>query len=72
MCSKFLAPYYNNVLLYHYVVLCFIELLFYQRSIYHRQERELFDFRSDVPPLLLILDRKDDPVTPLLNQVILT
>ncbi|XP_003382629.1 PREDICTED: vacuolar protein sorting-associated protein 45-like [Amphimedon queenslandica] len=38
------------------------------RSINHRQERELFDFRSDVPPLLLILDRKDDPVTPLLNQ----
>lgn len=29
----------------------------------------LFDFRrQDVPPLLLILDRRDDPVTPLLNQ----
>lgn len=28
-----------------------------------------FDFRrQDVPPLLLILDRRDDPVTPLLNQ----
>jgi vacuolar protein sorting-associated protein 45 len=38
------------------------------RSINHRQDKELFDFRSDVSPLLLILDRKDDPVTPLLNQ----
>lgn len=33
------------------------------------QESGLFEFRqSDVPPLLLIIDRKDDPVTPLLNQ----
>ena len=30
----------------------------------------LFDFRrTDVAPILLILDRRDDPVTPLLNQV---
>ncbi|XP_028411218.1 vacuolar protein sorting-associated protein 45-like [Dendronephthya gigantea] len=29
----------------------------------------IFDFRrQDIPPLLLILDRCDDPVTPLLNQ----
>eukprot|EP00741_Cyanophora_paradoxa_P017320 tig00020961_g16730.t1 len=33
------------------------------------EERALFDFRkADVPPLLLLLDRRDDPVTPLLNQ----
>lgn len=36
------------------------------------KESTLFDFRSQEngapPPLLLILDRKDDPVTPLLNQ----
>ncbi len=33
------------------------------------QETELFEFRrTDVPPLLLILDRRDDPVTPLLTQ----
>ncbi|XP_078689211.1 vacuolar protein sorting-associated protein 45-like isoform X1 [Branchiostoma floridae x Branchiostoma belcheri] len=33
------------------------------------KEAGLFDFRKpDVPPLLLILDRRDDPVTPLLNQ----
>jgi len=33
------------------------------------QETGLFDFRqSDVQPLLLILDRRDDPITPLLNQ----
>lgn len=36
-------------------------------------ERALFDFgrassASDAPPLLLILDRRDDPVTPLLTQ----
>lgn len=29
----------------------------------------MFEFRrTDVPPLLLILDRRDDPVTPLLMQ----
>ena len=34
----------------------------------HR-ESNLFDFRlSQLPPLLLILDRRNDPVTPLLNQ----
>ena len=33
------------------------------------QEEQLFDFRRpDTPPILLILDRRDDPVTPLLNQ----
>lgn len=36
------------------------------------KESNLFDFRAQEngapPPLLLILDRKDDPVTPLLNQ----
>ena len=36
----------------------------------HRQERRLFDFRNESPQLLLVLDRKDDPITPLLNQVI--
>ncbi|KHJ30549.1 putative vacuolar protein sorting-associated protein 45 [Erysiphe necator] len=33
------------------------------------QESQLFDFRAfDTPPILLILDRRDDPVTPLLTQ----
>jgi hypothetical protein len=33
------------------------------------QETSLFDFRMpDSPPLLLVLDRRNDPVTPLLNQ----
>jgi len=32
-------------------------------------ESALFDFRpTQVPPLLLILDRRNDPVTPLLSQ----
>jgi vacuolar protein sorting-associated protein 45 len=38
------------------------------------QQQETLDFgrssdeRSDVPALLLLLDRNDDPLTPLLNQ----
>lgn len=33
------------------------------------QEEQLFDFRkTDTPPMLLILDRRDDPITPLLTQ----
>ena len=37
---------------------------------YHiTQEDQLFDFRkTDTPPQLLILDRRDDPITPLLTQ----
>ncbi|KAJ7561819.1 hypothetical protein O6H91_03G042600 [Diphasiastrum complanatum] len=35
----------------------------------YEQESALFDFRrSETAPLLLVLDRRDDPVTPLLNQ----
>lgn len=35
----------------------------------YQQESGLFDFRrTEVSPLLLIVDRRDDPVTPLLNQ----
>jgi vacuolar protein sorting-associated protein 45 len=34
-----------------------------------QQESQLFEFKQpDSPPLLLILDRRNDPVTPLLNQ----
>lgn len=33
------------------------------------QEDQLFEFRSvDTPPILLVLDRREDPVTPLLTQ----
>lgn len=33
------------------------------------QEEHLFNFRkTDTPPILLILDRRDDPITPLLTQ----
>jgi tRNA uridine 5-carboxymethylaminomethyl modification enzyme len=33
------------------------------------QEDQLFDFRKvDTPPILLVLDRRDDPITPLLSQ----
>lgn len=35
----------------------------------YQQESGLFDFRrAEISPLLLLLDRRDDPVTPLLNQ----
>jgi vacuolar protein sorting-associated protein 45 len=33
------------------------------------QEEQLFDFRkTDTPPILLLLDRREDPITPLLTQ----
>ena len=33
------------------------------------QEEQLFDFRKpDTAPILLLVDRRDDPVTPLLSQ----
>ncbi|EMC97040.1 hypothetical protein BAUCODRAFT_32783 [Baudoinia panamericana UAMH 10762] len=33
------------------------------------QEEQLFDFRRpDTPPILLLVDRRDDPITPLLTQ----
>jgi vacuolar protein sorting-associated protein 45 len=33
------------------------------------QEEQLFDFRKpDTPPILLLVDRRDDPITPLLTQ----
>ncbi|KAK4044037.1 Sec1-like protein [Parachaetomium inaequale] len=36
---------------------------------YITQEDQLFDFRKvDTPPVLLILDRREDPITPLLMQ----
>lgn len=37
---------------------------------YHiTQEEQLFEFRKpDTPPILLLVDRREDPVTPLLTQ----
>lgn len=32
------------------------------------KESSSFEFRQESSPLLLILDRRDDPITPLLNQ----
>lgn len=35
----------------------------------YEQESGLFDFRrTETSPLLLVIDRRDDPVTPLLTQ----
>mmetsp|Transcript_31415 Transcript_31415/g.55286 ORF Transcript_31415/g.55286 Transcript_31415/m.55286 type:complete len:580 (-) Transcript_31415:265-2004(-) len=33
-----------------------------------KEENEVFDFRDSQPPILLILDRREDPITPLLMQ----
>ncbi|KAF9682717.1 hypothetical protein SADUNF_Sadunf05G0137700 [Salix dunnii] len=39
------------------------------QKLMYQQESGLFDFRrTEMSPLLLIVDRRDDPVTPLLNQ----
>lgn len=51
--------------------MCGIYLEEYANNEQHRiqSESSLFDFRgTQVPPLLLILDRRSDPVTPLLSQ----
>lgn len=47
-----------------------IHVIFWMlQKLMYQQESGLFDFRrTEVSPLLLILDRRDDPVTPLLNQ----
>ena len=34
-----------------------------------KEHSHLFEFRRSDTPLLLVLDRRDDPITPLLNQV---
>lgn len=50
------------------VYVIFLVSLVLQKLMY-QQESGLFDFRrTEVSPLLLIVDRRDDPVTPLLNQ----
>lgn len=47
----------------HFFLSSILQKLMYQ------QESGLFDFRrTEVSPLLLIIDRRDDPVTALLNQ----
>lgn len=39
------------------------------QKLMYEQESSLFDFRrTEISPLLLVIDRRDDPVTPLLNQ----
>ena len=36
-----------------------------------KEHSHLFEFRRSDTPLLLVLDRRDDPITPLLNQVVI-
>lgn len=39
------------------------------QKLMYQQESGLFDFRrTEISPLLLVIDRRDDPVTPMLNQ----
>ncbi|KAF7722168.1 vacuolar protein sorting-associated protein 45 [Apophysomyces ossiformis] len=43
--------------------------LAHELQLHMQGERQLFDFRRpDTPPILLLLDRRNDPVTPLLTQ----
>lgn len=51
-----------------FLSVCF-DLMFILWQHRTQSESNLFDFRlTQVPPLLLILDRRNDPVTPLLSQ----
>ena len=46
-----------------------IDYLIVVRQYHIQQEGPVYDFRKpDTPPILLILDRRNDPVTPLLSQ----
>lgn len=60
---------YNFCLvLFEYIRVDFVLQCIRQKLMY-QQESGLFDFRrSEVSPLLLVVDRRDDPVSPLLNQ----
>ncbi|XP_048625365.1 vacuolar protein sorting-associated protein 45 homolog isoform X6 [Brassica napus] len=52
-------------------VLCSFELrdTFVFQKLMYQHESGLFDFRrTESSPLLLVIDKRDDPVTPLLNQ----
>ncbi|KAL4596920.1 hypothetical protein ACB092_12G198800 [Castanea dentata] len=53
---------------YEFCAFCSQNLIHTHKLMY-QQESGLFDFRRmEVSPLLLVIDRRDDPVTPLLNQ----
>lgn len=57
-----------KIFVYNFVVLTLLVVYILQKIMYE-QESGLFDFRrTETSPLLLVLDRRDDPVTPLLNQ----
>jgi hypothetical protein len=46
----------------------FVDNFWGMQKLMYQQESGLFDFRrTEISPLLLIVDRRDDPVTPLLN-----
>lgn len=51
-----------------YHLICYFFLYCLQKRMYE-QESGLFDFRrTETSSLLLVIDRREDPVTPLLNQ----
>lgn len=63
MAKKLAAQLHVSVRIFFLICL----MIFVQHRI--QSESSLFDFRlAQVPPLLLILDRRNDPVTPLLSQ----
>lgn len=53
----------------HETVIQIFTHFFHVQKLMYEHESGLFDFRrTEISPLLLIIDRRDDPVTPLLNQ----
>lgn len=58
---------YLIIILFSYINIFTYFFLILQDLIY--KESSLFDFRSDNQSILLILDRREDPFTPLLTQV---
>jgi len=58
-------PYLSLVIVLVYL----IYIVGLEQKLMYQEESGLFDFRRmEVSPLLLVIDRRDDPVTPLLNQ----
>jgi vacuolar protein sorting-associated protein 45 len=68
--KKPLIRYEKNSVLSRKLGIRLLRLMLANELVYQmQQEAPLFEFRrADTPPILLILDRRNDPVTPLLNQ----
>jgi len=68
--ARWLCVFHNMPYLSLVIVLVYlIYIVGLEQKLMYQEESGLFDFRRmEVSPLLLVIDRRDDPVTPLLNQ----